>query len=102
MLEPPARHNSPENVDHWDTEDRVHPEVLLVKLPQVFDYLLRLLLNDSLQPRLSEAKISEMFESKSPVLLPELAVTGDDALQILLEVTASRVRENQHLVNSMI
>ena len=94
MLKPPARHDSPEDVDNRDTEHRAHPEVLLVKLPQVFDYFLRLLLNDSLQPRLSEAKISEMFESKSPVLLPELAVTGDDALQILLEVTAVTVREN--------
>ena len=84
MLEPPARHNSPENVDHWDTEDRVHPEVLLVKLSQVFDYLLRLLLNDSLQPSLAKTEIFQMFESKPPLLLPELAVRGDDSLHYCL------------------
>ena len=55
----------------------------------MFDNVLRLLLNDSLQPGLSEPKILQMFESKSALLLPELAVRGDDSLQILLEMIVS-------------
>ena len=47
-------------------------------------YFLRLLLNDSLQPGLSKPKIFEMFESKPPLFQPQLAVSGDDSLQLLV------------------
>ena len=102
-MEPPARHNGPENVDDGDTEHCVHPEyggggagqgeaseretlleILAVKLSEMLHYFLRLLLNDSLQPGLSEPKIFEMFESKPPLFLPQLAVSGDDSLQLLV------------------
>ena len=56
------------------------------------DNLLRLLLYDSLQAGLAEAEVLEVFEGEPSLLLPQLAVRGDDALQTLLVVTAVRVR----------
>ena len=59
----------------------------------MFDNLLRLLLNDSLQPGLAKTEIFQMFESKPPLLLPQLAVRGDDSLQRLLAVILVLVGE---------
>ena len=47
----------------------------------MFDYLLRLLLYDSLQAGLAEAEVLEVFEGEPSLLLPQLAVRGDDALR---------------------